>query len=530
MAKETLQSGTLEQELTKQQAAAEAESEKMMARRMDWIQTTAAGDEGGIKGQFNAVYRVKAEELTRELLKLSQLSESGELSKEVILGLQETLLGSLQRRAGMSVEVMDTKAAKTDIQAQVSRGIAFLHAANLPSLLYQHLEKKMPEVAVFYLKNLESRGLKVEPDFDETTQNIYKDTLTEIDWEVITKNAQVLVSGGKDFVEEGVAVSIMAIMKPKQRTEFVERMLTQPNYQHILNTLLISGYLKTVQVTTTLEAAIKTSNDSAKTQELQSYLLAVQDPEMAKAQEQTETAKIKYMKKRKRGRHFGSSNNARQLLTFKGLGGTLLALNGMATVAANVMMNIHQPSQLLNNKSLGIGLVMTVGGLELSNGMGGMMDKPSTNLAQALDVNGRKARREQEQAIYAEAFESEILRHDKAGNLYFQFAEQINKAYNDKRAQTHNSKVALTMEEVGLDWQKLERDFSPLSKKEAEEVFSEWVSRMGKQGSTNYMSVETQKEFIGRGAREKYGLAPIEPLKPEILQSYLLPKPTETTK
>jgi hypothetical protein len=327
-------------------------------------------------------------------------------------------------------------------------------------------------------------------------------------------------------------------------------MVDQPNYQQILNTLLISGYLKTAQVTETLEAKIKTLSDPAKIktlsdpakiktlsdpakiQELQRYILSVQDPEMAKAQEQVETAKVKDMKERKRGRFLGCSNNARQLLTVKGLGGTLLALNGMATVAANVLMNIHQPSQLLNNKALGLGLVMTVGGLELSNGMGGLMDTPSTNAAQILDVNGRKARREQEQAIYAEAFESEILRHPKAGHLYFQFATEINKAYNDKRKQTHNSKVHLSMEEIGLNWEKIEKDFEPLEKKEAEAVFTEWVSRMGKEGSTNYMSVETQREFVGLTTREKYGLEIYQEWNQEKAQPYLSEpaKETEATK
>ncbi len=520
MGEKQVQPEHLEQTLISNQETASAEQAAQVAKKVDWIEKRALGDYGHVYDQFSAVYTAKARELTRELLSLRD-----DLDTSYILGTQEALLQTLQSRASLTLDMMKSNPKETDTYAQISKGIAFFQNTSVPNLLYQRLEKNRPEVAKKYLLNMERRGLKQEPNFDETTQHIYKNEINDKDWGIIVKQAQVFAGEPKDNVEVGVAQSIMALMQPKQKTVFVQKMLGEPNYQEILKTLVLSGYLKIAQVTEMAEAKVKTLDpvkDAAKIKEYQDFTLAVQDKEMVKAQEQVSTAMVKDIKQRRRGRHFGQSNNVRQLLTLKGLGGTLLALNGMSTVAANVLMNIHQPSQLLNNKALGIGLAMTVGGMELSNGFGNLIDKPTTNFAQLLDGSGRKMRRAQEQAMYEESFESEMLRHPKAGHLYYQFAEEINKAYNDKRAKTHSSKLTLTMEEIGLDWEKLEKDFRPLDKKEAEAVFSQWVSRMGREGSSNWRSVASQKEFIGKTVREKYGLGEYVGFKPEIRQNYLV--------
>lgn len=529
-------------DLSAQQKLAEEEARDGMSKKMGWIEKTAQGDAGAVRSQFDRVYQAKAKELTKELLTFNQ-----QLDKDYILKLQHTILDSLQSRAYLSMELTQKKTGPTDTNAKISQGINFMQSASIPSLVYQSLQSKHPEIAKAYLEDIRWRAIELVPDANgdlvpdllPTLEHLKMKNpeITEEDWKVIVDQIKGIAEEGRDWVKDGTAMTLMALIPQNKRSTFVEKMLPEANYKEVLQTLLISGYLQVQQVTEVVEAKIevlkKEGGNSEKIKKLQAFSDFAQGKELAKAQQQVEVAKVKEIKRHPNGRRFGQSNHARQLLTFKGLGGTLLAFNGMATIGANVLMNIHQPSQLLNNKSLAIGLAMTVGGLEVSNGMGGLMDKPSTNFAQGVAkvdeaMGGRKTKRDQMQEVYSQSFEHDILRHPKANKLYFQFAPEINAAYKAKVLKTHSSSVKLSLEEVGLNWAQIKKDFDPIDQAEVEACFSQWVCRMGKEG-TGRKSVGSQREFIGLELRKKYEdykgnefKPPYQEWSQETAQTYLL--------
>lgn len=517
------QSGNLGTDLLTQQALAEKEASSAMDKKIGWIEKNADQNGGSVRLQYDAVYRAKAQELTKELLTLRS-----QLDSKYIMKMQNVILNSLQRRATLSMELVQKRAEPTDIHTKISQGINLLQSANIPSLVYQHLQSKDSQMAESYLKGIEYRCIANVPNIEPVLEALKRGEITDKEWKVIVEVVKVIGEDNRDWLKDGTATTLMALIPQNKRTTFVGKMLAEANYQEVLKTLVISGYLEVPQVTEAVEAKIKKldqTKDVAKIKELQEFSLFVDGKELARAQQQVEVAKVHEIKKHPRGRRFGQSNNARQLLTWKGLGGTLLAFNGMATIAANVLMNIDKPSQLLKNKSLAIGLAMTVGGLELSNGMGGMIDKPSTNLAQGVQqldeaMGGRKTQRDQMQEVYSDSFEHDILRHSKANKLYFQFAPEINAAYNAKVLKTHSSSVKLTVEEMGLNWKQIQKDFEPIDKSEVETYFSQWVSRMGKKG-TSWKSWESQQEFIGSEIRKKHELTPYEEWNQEKKRSYL---------
>ncbi len=295
--------------------------------------------------------------------------------------------------------------------------------------------------------------------------------------------------------------------------------------------MVLGTYLTVAQVSETVDqrAAALDKKDAAESAKLKAFSALIQGKEVTERQKEMEQVKIDGLKELQKNGIIGEINHVRKGLTFVRVGGAVVGALGLMGVFLNGLMNAHQPMQLHTNKAMFACMGASVLGFEVSGGLGGVLPKPSSVASRALQnmdeyAQGKDSEEDKARELYETAFEKDVLRYPKASRLYYEFADQINVAYREKSAKTHNAEVELSMEEMGLDWKAIEKDFRPLDKAETEKVLSRWVSRMAKEGG-DWKSVESQKEFVSlKGKREtKYHLPEFTPIDSEVAQSYSLP-------
>lgn len=470
-------------------------------------------------------YNDKANELTREFGKLANQED-----RAYLLNRQELIFSNWQRRLEVILDLNGKDNKDPNLDEIKTKGAALIRSISIPQFMAQNLKGPLKEA---YIQELKSRGETLVPDFTETLTRLGGGEIKEEDWGVIIANLDALSqSNGQDWMEVSAAMGLVGAIPPRFRTELLRRLVDKPDYEHIVLRLLTINYVTTAQVEAVLNEQIQAGKAQGKsTTNLEILLVKAMSEATAIEQETAENIQEAGMERISKHKQVGHRNSMRETLTFSGILGSLVAINGAATVAANLIMDI-QPKNWANipdNPALWMGLGMLGGGLELNNGFGGMMDKPSTQLGQLLESKDEiQARKD---LMSQNAFEREVMRYPRVQDLYFQFLEEINAAYSKKTKETHNPQVSLTMEEMQIDWSALPPEFKTMKKSDVEAFISQWVSRLAGT-SARKQSIDSQRLFIGgdpsnvggkkSDCRVKYGLAKLEAWKPEVKEKYTL--------
>lgn len=467
-------------------------------------------------------YQEKAEELTREFERLAQ-----EEDREYLLTRQNIIFSNWQRRLDVILDLNGKDNKEPNLEELRSKGASLIRGISIPQFMADNLREPLRGK---YIDQIEARGQELLPDLTGTLERIQKGELTSEDWNLIVKNIEVGIQPNPDWVERDMAMGLVGAIPPHLRTELLARMQSSPNYEQIVLILLAMNYLTVAQVESTLRAQ--------NPKNLEALLAKIQNPSLAQAQEKVAEAQKEGLKRMHSHRPVAHTNSMRQLLTFKGMAGSILALNGMATIATNVLMDVsmafgegHDLGDSLSkslgavvslpeNKAFWMGVGMTGAGLEMSNGMGGFVDKPSTKLGKWFE--DKDAQKEQERRLRQNEFEKEIQRYPRAQELYFNFTEEINRAYEKKRADLHTPVFELTLEEMGIDYDALPNEFKSLPKQDLERHLSDWVRQMAGTGNVK-MSIDSQKIFIGeKECRREYGQPPLEAWDAKQKEQYAL--------
>lgn len=476
-------------------------------------------------------YLEKANELTREFEKLGNQEQ-----RDYLLARQNLIFANWQRRLTVILDLNDKDNRDPDLNEIRNRGVALIKSISIPEFMAQNLRGSLREA---YIQEIEAQGKKVAPDLTDTLQRLGNGEIKPEDWIVIVEHLRNLSTSGKDWMETSASMAIVGAIPPHLRPQLLHELRNAPNprnitisYEEVVLNLLVNNYLTVAQVEAVVKAQIETAKAEHKsTTALEALLVKIQNPKLLKTQEKMEAAQVEGVKRLKQHRQVGHTNSMRQVLTFEGVAGTLVAVNGLTTVLANVLMNLSPEdwSNIPSNPAVWMGLGMMGAGLELNNGFGGMMDTPSTQIGQLLE--DKEAQADQERLMNQNAFEREVMRYPRAQELYFQFVQEINTSYEKKSRETHSAQVGLTMEEIGIDWESLPAEYRTMNQENTEALLSQWVTRMAGNKALK-QSVDTQKSFMGgdpsntKGAksdcRVKYGLAPLEEWSPERKKEYSL--------
>lgn len=512
---------TLSQELRAREAVAVEDMNKLIDDRIDWSMSNL-GDMGIIvSNEMKTFYRQKMQELSQEAERLK-----GDLDNQEILALQDQIVVSLNKRLSLSLEIAggtgihDLVSTPQEMETLKRQGPAIIQNTDTATLIHDYLlerEATHPGAAARYEEKL---GRSIRPDTYELLQKTVDGRpLDKKDWTILIDYYHRLYN--KDLVgpERTVAISILDTLKPADRMELLEQMKQDPILPKLLLDLTSAGYLEKDQVEYFLDRHPEI---------LQANPTLLQDmngPKVRAMQEKMEKVRVE-IPKRLGTVTYGNRNTARQLLTFKGIGSTLLAANGAMTVAANVLMEITNPASLLENPCLYLGMAEMGVGLEVSHGLAGLAPQPSKALAK-LTADKDEAQDDQTE-LEERAFGKTFGNNNLEARFYYTFADRIVDAYKKKSEAEKVSNPHLTMTDLGLKWEDLPEVYRTEPKEYFENQISTWAAEFAVQWKVETAGTDKGgQRWEMNQMRKKRGLT--DPYTVDLELTKLLdPKPVKT--
>lgn len=513
----------LDEKMQVKELAAIKNVDDIISQRIDGA--TGAGSDLGqnTPSQLRIAYTQKANELRTEIGRLKD-----NVDDETALKLQEAILISLSGRVDLAcqiaggLKVSDSVSSSKELLDLARKGTAIIQNADIPNLLHEHLLKSQPQLARVYER-------KLGRDFKETQKDSYEllkklnlnEKLEDPDWAMLVAYANDLAmpstTGG---IDKTIALTLLDSLKPKDRLTLLDKMADQPKFGSFAKTGVVSGYLTRDQVELCLKPKIVELNkDPKKNAELlkvyTGILLELADPTLLDRQAKVDTVRAG-LAERMASVHFGHTNTARQLLTFRGIGGTLLAANGALTIAANLMIGLGDPEGILENPAFLLGFGMLGGGLELNKGMADLLPQPSRVAAHLMADKDEELNNKTD--LKKENLSRNFGNHPVEARFYYTFAEQIVKAYSDKtKLASSGNRPHLTVEELDLKWEQMPEEYRSIGKETLENQISYWAAefaltlsmnspgdRDGKSGQRAVMN----DLFKNRGSRDSYTMDP----------------------
>jgi hypothetical protein len=372
---------------------------------------------------------------------------------------------------------------------------------------------------------VESVGRSFRPDLASILKKANKrEVLSEADWNLMVDEV-AKVGANPNKMQQAEVMLVLHNLPAADRTELLRRIVAEPGFPNLAQTLplMVSmQYVSTGQAVAVLEERIQTlqkkAGNEAEILQLQTLLPQLSSPKVRATQARVTEVQRKtgeFMSKRV----YGHKNYAREFLTFKGMGSAILTALGGMTVAMNVAMNLTQPWELPTNKSLWIGMTELTGGLQMSNGLGGLVSTPMEMLAKVA----KDGHEEEDDKIKKNRTEVKMdtLNYYRQANFYATYANRITQVYKAKKEATEEPKVRITLRDLGVEKKEdLPDALKPLfdQQETLEQKISEWAFRFA-QPNTEYglglKLPETQVAFI-QDTRTEAGLDPfkIYPLDP----------------
>lgn len=530
---------TLDQDLHARQGEAVKSMNDLIDQRMTWSIQRLGDVATMATGNLKHIYLEKAAELSQEAERLE-----GKLEKQEILELQRIVLQGLSQRLSLVLDIAggtgveDSIATPQQLQELGTMGLTIIGNTDVPGLVRNHLltlEKTHPGIAARYE---ESIGRGISPDTYELLKKTVKpnENLNDADWKILVDYLKQLGTKTPSFPENSVGLALMEALRPEQRAQVVEHLPQDAAFPQLCSELVASGYLtadhveafvlpKIEALTAELKKDPKNKDNADQLKLYTDTLTAIHSPKVEAFQQVVEQARLKAPSRIARGVTYGQRNSARELLTFKGIGSTLLAVNGAMTIGANLLMDITEPSSIPGNTALWLGVGELGLGLEGSRGIAGLAPQPSKDLAH-LFTDKDKAEDDQK-TLAKEAFSRSFGNHSLEARFYYTFADKIMKAYNEQKKIQDTGRPLLTIESLGLKWEEMPEVYRTESKEFFMKQISEWAATYavtyqiltpgnvdGKDGQRWSMNELRKKN---RGFKDNYTIDPelIKLIKPE---------------
>ncbi len=402
-------------------------------------------------GEVNSIFIQKTEQARKEfqMLQASQAGEKASLNSKVILDTQKVVMDRIREsfHLMMSISVVESPTGKKDdkvstnldLMALQEKGLTMMKAIDVRTLVYNTLPGPMKGAYLEMIgRNLEA----MLPDYLDIIQKIDKALpLSEYDWNLLA--GEILKNPEGD--ERTAAIVILATLKPKER------------FQLLMRTAKIAGAAEYGQLLVKLTRFTYITKDQA-------YALldqaAVDNPankailEQAKATiggaavEQMQQAVIAHRKEgtRRVGKtSYGHKNRARGLLTFQGIAGMFLTVNGALTMGVNFAVD---PLTFAGNPAFLLGLAEVTGGLEMTNGFEGVVPKPSELLA--LATKDRDEEKNDKAQVNLTDFRNELFNHPDHTLFYTNYVDRIVDAFDKKKKNTPVPDIKITLEDLGV--------------------------------------------------------------------------------
>ncbi len=468
---------TLDQKMRVQEYDAVQNANDLIEQYMDFS-VRHSTDTGMLQSQgLRQLYTQKAEELRTEIQRLE-----GDTANETLLKMQDVIMREgLMKRLGLMFEIT----AGAGVNAMVStpeeldrlrtQGVALIQNTDPANLIAEYLAKHNPKLETIYLEKL---GRSVKPDsFDILTKIVGGSGLDKDDkqtWDIVLDHARALKENSATGVEKSVAIAVVSALKAADRLELISRMAEEPDFPKFLETLVASTYLQVDQALYFLDGRIPTmKDDDPKKLEWIALRAKIASPEMQQRQNKVEFVR------QESPQHisnvsYGHRNTARELLTFRGIGGTLLAANGAVTILANVMVDLTDPLAIPTNPGFLLGMAQLGVGLEMNRGFAGTMLQPSKTAAKLLGDKDQAV--DDENALQREAFARQFGRYPAEAKFYYTMADKIMATYKKKMADTHDTRPPITIEDLGLKWEDLPKEYQSENKQTFETQISHWAA------------------------------------------------------
>jgi hypothetical protein len=385
---------------------------------------------------------------------------------------------------------------------------------------------------------------KISLEGIDLLETLYNSGGLELEDKTLDQVAEHLIVCSKPGAE-GLGFLVMAYLSHMQRTQVLKYMIGKPEkYQGmsgIITALVANNYIKVDQGQAIFDSVLnpKEEGEEAETTEAKEdltrkerraqrqaekqtdKLIGSHEGEYQQAREFLESKEMKQAQQRAvevkkeaehlaRTRNFGHKNYAKEVFSLKGIASAFLVANGALTTVGNVVVNLDTGNML--NPYLYAGLLTVAGGLQLSDGFGGMLPTPLEGVGKLSEDKGEKLdAKAQERKEY---MHRELGNNPKVAEFYFKYAEQIVTAYSKKRESLPKDKINLTLDDLGLKYTDIEPNkVQSVPQAEIESQITKWVKVMEQnEYGMALKGADAHQKFINDGRKER-GLAEFEPLK-----------------
>lgn len=448
---------------------------------------TYAEKSNELAAAIKQIYKIRNQQ-NEELKALSdaRLQDIHEISMKYI---RQRFEVSMQEYGGADA-LINTRAEAENFTEKGLKDLRSMDAYSLVVHAMQAEDTVEAHVVVPLLESaIQSLEKTIKPDTFALAEKLYKgEELTEKEWKVVLEEVEKFYREPKENAQISV---VLNGFNQKQRLELVQRMMHAGHKdipQKIVN-LVVFNYLTQAQGEFLLkqelekaEAALLSLKGVGNRKEKEALGQKIELLNKALNQTQSEDMRIarKQMQEdfekiyRMQERRIGVKSPAKGALSIKGIASGLLFANGAFTIGANILVDATQPLKWFTNPYLASGFVMAGAGMHMSNGFGGTMMTPK-QITGELTAD-KEAEKKSKLEYATENLQKEIgMESPKFASFYFNYADKIVNAYNQKRKEKSNLNVHLTLADLGLKQEELPQAFKDLSVKELELVISDWV-------------------------------------------------------
>ena len=439
---------------SKKQAIKSAqEGQTLLKQDMDW--SIRAGRYGWGKatiGEVNDIFLQKTEQAYQEIkmLQSKQAGEKAELNNKTLLKVQEKVMSGIRDRFDlmMSISVVESPTGKKDDQVSTNadlmvlqeRGLTLMKSIDVQNLVYQALPEDLQDN---YLEML-GRNLEITiPDYLEIIRKIDRaQPLTEAEKDRIAAD----LLRDPEGAERTAVTAILGTLKPGERMNLLRRtskITSAEQFGRVLVSLTTFQYLTKLQAYELLDERIKTA-DPDEVASLEKAKATLGGAAVAKMQ-QTLIARQKEGTRRVGRMSYGHKNRARGLLTAKGIAGMFLTVNGALVMGVNFAVD---PAAFYGNPAFYLGLGEVAAGMELTQGFGGVLPKP-TELA-ALATKDRAEEKDDKAQLNLRDFRNELFNRPDNALFYANYVERIVATFDKKLKTTPMPDVKITLEDLGI--------------------------------------------------------------------------------
>ena len=436
----------------KQAIKSAQEGQTLLKQDMDW--SLRAGRYGWGKatiGEVNDIFLQKTEQAYQEIkmLQSKQAGEKAELNNKTLLKVQEKVMSGIRDRFDlmMSISVVESPTKKKDDKVSTnadlmelqSRGLTLMKSIDVQSLVYQALPSDLQDD---YLGMI-GRNLEVTiPDYFEIIQKIDRaQPLTEAEKDRLAAD----LLRDPEGAERTAVTAILGTLKPGERMNLLRRsstMASADKFGRVLVSLTACGYLTKLQAYELLDERIAANPAEAAILEKAKATLGGAAVEKM---QQTLITRQKEGTRRVGRMSYGHKNRARGLLTAKGIAGMFLTVNGALVMGVNFAVD---PAAFYGNPAFYLGLGEVAAGMELTQGFGGVLPKP-TELA-ALATKDRAEEKDDKAQLNLRDFRNELFNRPDNALFYANYVERIVATFNKKLKTTPMPDIKITLEDLGI--------------------------------------------------------------------------------